>query len=70
MSFAIISLSDWGWWLAIVSLILVATAEVASPFYGRINGSITWKKLRKVGFAFALLFFIVVLIRIIFIVRL
>ena len=69
MSFASISLSDWGLWFGVISIVLVLTAEVASPSYGRINGTIIWKKLRKVGFAFALVFFIIVLIRIISIVH-
>jgi hypothetical protein len=52
-------------WLAIIAIILLATAELISPYYGHTNLLINKKKLRKAALIMGILFLITVAIRII-----
>jgi hypothetical protein len=68
MSF-VLSLSDFGIWLAVSSLMMLTAAELTSPFYAsRRDVSFNRKKIRRVAFAFAIAFIAVALIRITFLV--
>ncbi len=68
MSF-IFSLSDFGIWLAVSSLIMLTAVELTSPFYAnRSDVSFNRKKIRRVAFGFAIAFVAVALIRITFLV--
>ncbi len=68
MSF-VLSLSDFGIWLAVSSLMMLTAAELTSPFYAsRRDVSFNRKKIRRVAFAFAIAFIVVALIRITFLV--
>ena len=68
MSF-VLSLSDFGMWLAVSSLIMLTAVELASPFYAsRSDISFNRKKIRRVAVGFAIAFVAVALIRITFLV--
>jgi hypothetical protein len=51
-------------WLAITAIILLATAELISPYYGRISLIIEKRRLRQVASIIGILFIIIVIIRI------
>ena len=64
MSF-VFSLSDFGIWLALSSLIMLTAVELTSPFYAsRLDASFNRKKIRRVAVAFAIASVAVALIRI------
>ena len=68
MSF-VFSLSDFGIWLALSSLIMLTAVELTSPFYSSSRDvSFNRKKIRRVAVAFALASVAVALIRITFLV--
>lgn len=52
-------------WLAITAIILLATSEIISPYYGHTNIIINRKKLRNTALTTGTLFLITVIIRII-----
>jgi hypothetical protein len=53
---------DYGLWVAITAIILLITAEMTSPYYGRLNILINKKRLKSValGSSFIFLFFVAV----------
>ena len=51
-------------WLAATTIILLVTAELISPYYGRTNLAIDKKRLRRVALATGILFLATVMIRI------
>jgi len=51
-------------WLAIVSIVLLVTSELLSPYYGKTNTRVDKKKLRKIALATSILFLATVAIRI------
>jgi len=51
-------------WLAITAIILLATAEIISPYYGRISLIIEKRRLRQAALILGILFMITVTIRI------
>jgi hypothetical protein len=51
-------------WLAIISIILLVTAELVSPYYGQTNLLIKKKRLRRVALIMGVLFLITVAIRV------
>jgi len=51
-------------WLAVTAIILLITAELTSPYYGKTKLLIDKKKLRKVALTMGILFLITVAIRI------
>jgi len=59
-----LSLSDISLWLAITSIILMATSELLSPYHGPTNIIIERKRLRTVALILGLLFLLTVLIQI------
>jgi len=59
-----LSLWDISLWLAITSIILLATSELLSPYYGKTNIIIDRKRLRTAALTLGLLFLFTVLIRI------
>jgi hypothetical protein len=62
MSFAL-SLSQFGIWLAVSSLMMLTAVELTSPFYAsRADISFNRKKIRRVAFAFGIAFVAVALI--------
>ena len=64
MSF-VLSLSDFGIWLAVSSLMMLTAVELTSPFYAsRRDVSFNRKKIRRVAVAFAIGSVAVALIRI------
>jgi hypothetical protein len=52
-------------WLAVVAIILLATAELLSPYYGHLNLSIEKKRLRRVALLMGMLFLVTVAVRVI-----
>jgi hypothetical protein len=64
MSF-VLSLSDFGIWLAVSSLMMLTAVELTSPFYAsKQDVTFNRKKIRRVAVAFAIAFVAVALIRI------
>ena len=59
-----LSLWDVSLWLAVTSIILLATSELLSPHYGQTNLLINKKRLKQTALALAILFLITVAIRI------
>ena len=51
-------------WLAVTSIILLATAELISPYYGRTNLLIDKKRLKQTALLLGILFLTTVAIRI------
>ena len=51
-------------WLAVTAIILLATAELISPYYGRTNLVIEKKRLKQVALLLGVLFLITVAVRI------
>jgi len=51
-------------WLALTAIILLATAELISPYYGRTNLVIEKGRLRRTALLLGILFMITVVIRI------
>lgn len=51
-------------WLAITSIILLITAELLSPYYGKTNLLINKKRLKQTALILGILFLITVAIRI------
>jgi hypothetical protein len=51
-------------WLAVTTIILLITAELISPYYGRTNLAIDKKRLRRVALATGILCLTTFLIRI------
>ena len=51
-------------WLAVTAIILLATAELISPYYGRTNLVIEKKRLKQAALLLGVLFLITVAIRI------
>ena len=56
---------DLNLWLAIISIILLATAELVSSYYGQTNLLINKKRLRRAALIMGVLFLITVAIRIV-----
>ena len=59
-----LSFWDISLWLAITSIILLATSELLSPYYGKTNIIIDRKKLRTAALTLGLLFIFTVFVRI------
>ena len=59
-----LTLWDVSLWLALTAIILLATAELMSPYYGKMNLLIDKKRLRKVALVIGTLFLILILMRI------
>jgi len=59
-----LSFWDISLWLAITSIILLATSELISPYYGQTNLIIDKRKLRTAALILSTLFMLTVLIRI------
>ncbi len=55
---------DFSVWLAITSIILLATSEIVSARYGRTKLYIEKKRLRKIAFVLGYLFLFTVMIRV------
>jgi len=60
-----LSFWDISLWLAITAIILLISAEMLSPYYGKINIRIDRKRLRNVAFVVSILFLVTVAVRII-----
>lgn len=60
-----LSFWDISLWLAITAIILLATSELISPYYGKTNLIINKKRLRNTALAVSALFLITVAIRVI-----
>lgn len=59
-----LSLWDVSLWLAVTSIILLATSELLSPHYGQTNLLLNKKRLKQTALALGILFLITVAIRI------
>jgi hypothetical protein len=59
-----LSFWDVSLWLAVTSIILLATSELLSPHYGHTNLLINQKRLKQTALALGILFLITVAIRI------
>jgi hypothetical protein len=55
---------DMSLWLAIIAIILLATAEITSPYYGKTNLIIERGRLKQVALILGTLFMVTVTIRI------
>jgi len=51
-------------WLAVTAIILLATSELISPYYGKTNLIIEKKRLRETALVLGILFLLTVLIRV------
>ena len=51
-------------WIAVIALILLATSEILSPYHGETGIVIEENRLRMVALFFAMLFMLIVLIRV------
>lgn len=51
-------------WLAVTSIILLATSELLSPYYGQTNLLINRKRLKQISLVLGMLFLLTVAIRI------
>lgn len=51
-------------WLAVTAIILLVTAELISPYYGKTNLVIEKRRLRQTALLLGILFMITVMIRI------
>jgi hypothetical protein len=60
-----LSFWDAAMWVAVTAIVLLITAEITSPYYGKTKLIINRKKLKNVALAFAAMFMITVAIRII-----
>lgn len=60
-----LSFWDISLWLAITAIILLATSELISPYYGKTNLIINKKRLRNTALAVSAIFLITVAIRVI-----
>ncbi|MHA1711244.1 MAG: hypothetical protein ACTSUS_04165 [Candidatus Freyarchaeota archaeon] len=59
-----LSFWDISLWLAITAIILLATAELISPYYGQTNVIIEKKRLRSIALILGILFMLTVLMRV------
>lgn len=59
-----LSFWDISLWLAITAIILLATSELISPYYGKTNLLINKKRLKQTALVIGILFLITVAIRI------
>jgi hypothetical protein len=59
------SFSDTVLWIAVTTIVLLITAELTSPYYGKTRLIINRGRLKSVAFVFAAMFLITVAIRII-----
>ena len=59
-----LSFWDLSLWLAVTAIILLATSELISPYYGKTTLLIERKRLRNVALTISMLFLITVIIRI------
>lgn len=59
-----LSLSDLTLWLAITSIILLATSELISPYYGQTNLLVEKKRLRSAALTTGILFILTILVQI------
>jgi len=57
-------------WLAVTALILLATSELTSPYYGKTNLLINKKRLKGAALLLSILFMLTVLVKIYEIIRL
>jgi len=55
---------DIGLWIAVIAIILLATLEVLSPYYGQTSIVIEENRLKMVALFFALLFVLIILIQV------
>jgi len=60
-----LSFSDISLWLAIMTIILLVTSELISPYYGRTHLLINKKRLRNTALTVSTLFLITVAIKIV-----
>lgn len=51
-------------WLAVMAIILLATSELISPYFGKTSLLIRKKRLRKTALILGLLFMVILIIRI------
>lgn len=61
-----LTFSDLTLWLALTSIILLATSELISPYYGRTNLLIEKKRLRTAALTIGILFILAILAQIYF----
>jgi ABC-type nitrate/sulfonate/bicarbonate transport system permease component len=60
-----LSLWDAAMWVAVTAIVLLVTAELTSPYYGKTGLTINRRRLKNVALVFAAMFMITVAIRII-----
>ncbi len=59
-----LSFADMTLWLAIMSIILLATSELISPYYGRTNLLVEKGRLRTVALTVGIMFILSILVQI------
>ncbi|UCC27845.1 MAG: hypothetical protein JSW29_07255 [Candidatus Bathyarchaeota archaeon] len=59
-----LSFADMTLWLAIMSIILLATSELISPYYGRTNLLVEEGRLRAVALTVGIMFILSILVQI------
>lgn len=59
-----LSFWDISLWLAVTAIILLATSELISPFYGKTNLLVNKKRLRGAALLLGIVFMLTVLVRI------
>ena len=59
-----LSFADLTLWLAITSIILLATSELISPYYGKTNLLVEKKRLRSAALTIGIIFILTILVQI------
>jgi len=59
-----LSFADLTLWLAITSIILLATSELISPYYGRTNLLVEKRRLRSAALTIGIIFILSILVQI------
>ena len=65
----VFSLWDMGLWLAASSIIMLVTAELLSPYFGRININIDIKRLKRVAIVCGMAFLAIATTRFVYLVK-
>jgi Ca2+/Na+ antiporter len=65
----VFSLWDMGLWLAASSIIMLVTAELLSPYFGRINMNIDIKRLKRAAIVCGMAFLAIAATRFVYLVK-
>ncbi len=60
----LLSLSDLSLWTAVTAIILLVSSEILSPYYGRTEMVINYRRLRIMGLVIGFIFLVTVIFRV------